>query len=106
MGRWVWIPSNSVAIALASKIPIQIGRKYFCSKSLSNTTGILVLGSTANPETLSSIHMKPSLPEDCKPVLRLPRRLQTPLPDPLILQSSQSDSLGFFQRSSHLAFWL
>src|SRR5262245_19687832 len=53
--------SSSVAIALASMRPIQIGSAVFSSESLSTTIGMLVNGSSVSPETFMSIIMPTSV---------------------------------------------
>src|SRR5262245_18281795 len=48
------MPSSSVAIAVASRRPIQIGRLSLLSRSLRITMGVCVSGSRVSPPTLIS----------------------------------------------------
>ncbi len=57
IGRGAAIFSISMAIALASKIPTQIGITVSEATSLSTTMGIFVAGSIINPRILTSISM-------------------------------------------------
>src|SRR5713226_8656609 len=59
MGRAILIPSISVAIAVASERPIQIGRLSLLSVSFRITIGVLVTGSNVRPPT--AICMESSL---------------------------------------------
>src|SRR5262245_41772172 len=52
IGRAILMPSSSVAIAVASKRPIQIGRFSLFSESLRITIGVLVTGSSVSPPTV------------------------------------------------------
>src|SRR5579862_2597922 len=55
IGRAIWMPSSSVAIAVASSSPIQIGRFIVLSPSRKITIGVLVAGSRVSPPTLIKI---------------------------------------------------
>ena len=68
MGREKVIFSISVAMALASKMPIQMGIAFFSSRSFRMTIGVLVIGSIVRPDTFISMNMRRLL------FLHLPRR--------------------------------
>ncbi len=57
MGREKVIFSISVAMALASKMPIQIGIAFFSSRSFRMTIGVLVIGSIVRPDTFISMNI-------------------------------------------------
>jgi hypothetical protein len=58
MGRGVEIFSSSSAMALASKMPTQMGSERFSSSSLNMMMGILESGSSASPRTFISTNMR------------------------------------------------
>ena len=60
MGREKVIFSISVAMALASNMPIQIGIAFFSSRSFRMTIGVLVIGSMVRPETRISMNIRRS----------------------------------------------
>src|SRR5512136_3294109 len=57
MGREKLIFSSSVAMALASKRPIQMGTARFPSRSFRITMGVLVSGSMVRPDTFISTNI-------------------------------------------------
>ena len=71
IGRGAETFSISIAMALASKMPTQIGITVSDATSLSTTMGILVAGSIISPRILTSISMLPFFP--ARFYLRRPR---------------------------------
>jgi hypothetical protein len=61
MGRENLIPSSSLAMAVASSNPIQMGRVLSPSVSLRITIGLFVSGSTVNPDMTMGLSMLTSL---------------------------------------------
>jgi hypothetical protein len=61
MGRENLMPSNSLAIAVASSNPIQMGRVLSPSVSFKITIGLLVRGSTVKPDTTMGLNITSSL---------------------------------------------
>src|SRR5215467_9392703 len=59
MGRAILMPSSSVAIAVASRRPIQIGRFSLLSGSLRMTIGVFVTGSSVRPPTVMRMKFSP-----------------------------------------------
>ena len=60
IGRGVAIFSSSSAIALASKMPTQMGSERFSSSSRRMMIGMFDTGSRASPRTFISTHMDTS----------------------------------------------
>src|SRR5918999_2239318 len=58
-GRWVATPWRAKAIAVASTLPIQMGRKRSPSRSLRSTIGVWVGSSILTPTRVSSTNAKP-----------------------------------------------
>src|SRR6267142_2208561 len=59
IGRAILMPSSSVAIAVASSRPIQIGRFSLLSGSFRMTIGVFVTGSRVRPPTVMRMKFSP-----------------------------------------------
>src|SRR5215211_1373249 len=84
-GRWVATPWRAKAMAVASTLPIQMGRKRSPSRSLRSTIGVWVGSSILTPTRVSSTNAKPprasNVPGARPGACRTARGYQTPRAD-------------------------
>src|SRR5215217_1539614 len=84
-GRWVATPWRAKAMAVASTLPIQMGRKRSPSRSLRSTIGVWVGSSILTPTRVSSTNAKPprasNVPGALAGACRTARGYQTPSAD-------------------------
>ena len=66
MGRAILIPSSSVAMAVASRSPIQMGRFSLLSGSRRMTIGVLVTGSSVRPPTVIRMKFSRFIASPCR----------------------------------------
>src|SRR5262249_25233439 len=89
IGRAILMPSSSVAMAVASSKPIQMGRLSLLSRSLRITIGVLVTGSSVSPPTLIKIEFSRLI------------RAAPALASRYCVQKRSATSIPFWPRSAH-----
>ena len=94
-GRWAFMPCSSIAIALASAGPIQIGSTRAPSFSRRITTGVLVVRSRPRWATVTSIIVYSSLrfPRPSSPGTRTCSDVSVSIADAHALQLEPRDLL-------------
>src|SRR6185369_1450355 len=73
IGRAILMPSSSVAMAVASSRPIQMGRLSLLSGSFRMTIGVLVTGSSVRPPTVIWMKFSRLMPRSSDNVALLPK---------------------------------